>query len=525
MVLTRLEGPGYIPAANYTGVRRTKILATLGPASATPEIARSLVRAGADGFRINCSHGDSAGHRALIELGRAAGTAEGRTIFLVADLQGPKMRLGDLSPSPLLLSSGSSWTLDDRRIVGDSLRARAEVPGLRAAAHPGDPVLLGDGGVELRVESVGPAGVLTRVVSGGSVSSHAGVFLPKAKLRTQVLSAKDRVDLAMALEARVDYLALSFVRSGDDLRFARNAACRLVGSDGPGWIAKIERGEALLEIDSILRESDAIMVARGDLGIEVPLERLALEQKRLIRKARGSGVPSIVATQMLLSMVKASRPTRAEATDVANAVLDGADAVMLSEESAIGDHPAEAVGWLDRIAQATESEGIPPTVRPDSEELPPEAQHDRAVAATALQLALQLSARMIVTPTHSGRTARWVSGGRPPMPIVAISTHPEVRRRLALVWGVVPHEVPDHLDLSSLRKFTSEQLSRIEGIPGQGPIVLTAGYPVEGRPTNLVMLVDAVDGSSPSVEGRADSRPPRSTRRNRPRARAVRSTR
>ncbi|MCI4367042.1 MAG: pyruvate kinase [Thermoplasmata archaeon] len=479
-------------------MRRTKILATLGPASASAKIARQLVRAGADGFRINCSHGDSADHRSLIALGRSAGEAGGRTVFLVADLQGPKMRLGAIAPSPIQLRTGQSWTLDDRRTVGGATRALAEVPHLREAANPGDPVLLGDGGVELRVTSVGVAGVATRVVSGGPVSSHAGVFLPRAKIRTAVLSPKDRADLAMAIEEKVDYVALSFVRSGRDLEIAQRAARRFAGSSGPAWIAKIERGEALREIDGILAHTDAIMVARGDLGIEVPLERLALEQKRLILKARRACVPAIVATQMLLSMVTTSRPTRAEATDVANAVLDGADAVMLSEESAVGAHPVEAVGWLNRIARVTEADGIPdfphPPIAPSSTLASPE----RAVADAALRLARDLSARMIVTPTHSGRTARMVSGGRPRMPIVAISNHAEVRRRLALVWGVIPHNVPDHLDLSGLRDYAARELSRLKGIAGEGPIVLTAGYPVEGRPTNLVTVVEP-EGARPSL--------------------------
>ncbi len=468
-------------------MRRTKILATLGPASSTPAVARALVRAGADGFRINCSHGDSASHRGLIELGRRAGASERRTVFLVADLQGPKMRLGDLAPSPLILRNGQTWTLDDRPLPGNPERVMAEVPHLREAANPGDPVLLGDGGVELRVQSVGPAGVVTRVISGGPVTSHAGIFLPKAQLRTEVLSSKDRADLAMALDAGVDYIALSFVRSGEDIRTARRAAQRISGAPGPGWIAKIERGEALRSIDGILEAADAIMVARGDLGIEVPLERLALEQKRLIAKSRAASVPAIVATQMLLSMVTAPRPSRAEATDVANAVLDGADAVMLSEESAIGAHPADSVGWLDRIARATELGGVPDYPHPSS---PSGATQEHAVAEAALRLARDLSARMIVTPTHSGGTARMVSRGRPRMPIVAISTHPEIRRRLALVWGVVPHAVPDHLDLLELRRYAARELTRIPGIGKRGPIVLTAGYPVEGRPTNLVTVVE-----------------------------------
>jgi pyruvate kinase len=232
------------------------------------------------------------------------------------------------------------------------------------------------------------------------------------------------------------------------------------------------------------------MVARGDLGIEVPLERIAVEQKRLLAKARAAGVPAIVATQMLLTMVKSARPSRAEATDVANAVLDGADALMLSEETAMGEHPVECVDWLDRIARVTETLGIPPVLRPEGSTTPRDHGDDGAVAQAALRLAHDLSARMIVTPTHTGTTARWIASGRPRMPIIALSPRPTVRRRLALVWGVIPHEVPDHLDLSALRRFTATKLRELDGIGSDGPTVLTAGYPVEGRPTNLVTVVD-----------------------------------
>ncbi len=471
-------------------MKRTKILATLGPASSTRAILRAMIRRGADGFRINFSHGDRASHRQLLEAARAAGARAGRETFVVADLQGPKIRLGEIAPSPSVLARGAEFRLDRSTAPGGPGRATLEIPDFPRAARSGDPVLLGDGDVELRVTSVDAGGIVTRVVEGGPIRSHMGVYLPNARLRTSILGSKDREDLAFALAHGVDYVALSFVREAGDLRAARALAARLPSRGPVGWIAKIERAEALRDIDAILSESDGIMVARGDLGIEVPLERLALEQKRLVERARRAGKPSIVATQMLLSMVDAPRPTRAEATDVANAVIDGADAVMLSEESAIGHHPVEAVGWLDRIARRAEASGLIPALRGPSGSGAREAA-EQAVADAAVRLAEDLSAGAIVTPTHSGRTARWVSSRRSGVPVIALSSQAETLRRLALVWGVTPVRVARHLDLLHLRSTARRAAERIDGGNRRRPLVLTAGYPIEGRPTNLLTVVEA----------------------------------
>jgi pyruvate kinase len=498
--LIRFLPRGYLPEPARRSVRSTKILATIGPASSTLDQLRAMIRAGANGFRVNFSHGDDPQHLALIRAARQAARRERANIAIVGDLQGPKIRLGPLDPSRVQLVEGSTFLLDRRVAVGGPSRATAELPGLGSAAKVGDPVLLGDGDVELRVEEVAPDRLVTRVVQGGMVSSHAGLFLPRAHLRTSILAAKDRHDLGIALRAPVDYLALSFVRSAEDIRKARKLVQRVHPDANIGWIAKIERAEALEAIDGILSEVDGIMIARGDLGIEVPLERLALEQKRLVRTARSRGRSSIVATQMLLSMVHASRPTRAEATDVANAVLDGTDAVMLSEESAIGEHPVEAVAWLDRIARATEPEarwGPPEPVL--GQQLPPED----AVANAAVRLALDLNASAILTPTHSGCTPRLIACRRPGMPIVGLSSHANVRARMALVWGTVATEAPGELKLTALREYAPTAVRRAGLPPGPGPIVVTAGYPVSGLPTNLVT---SVSPSSRSHEARR-SRP------------------
>jgi len=324
------------------------------------------------------------------------------------------------------------------------------------------------------------------------VTSHAGLFLPRAHLRAEILGRKDRADLTLAVAEGVDFVALSFVTDGRDVRTARRLLAPLEGGASVALIAKIERAEALARIDSILDEADGIMVARGDLGIEVPLERLALEQKRLVAKANAAGKPVIVATQMLLSMLNSPRPTRAEATDVANAVLDGADAVMLSEESAVGQYPIESVLWLDRITRSTEVAMAHGEIRAPSPGTADDSP-EWSVARAAVQLATSVAAAAIVTPTHSGRTARLVSAHRPPMPIVALSTQPVTRRQLSLVWGVRSAPSPARLSLLELRALARRSALRVAGVGRADQIVLTAGYPVEGRPTNLVTVVDVAE--------------------------------
>jgi len=470
-------------------MRRTKVLATVGPATASVEAMTGLIRAGANAFRLNFSHGTDEEHRATLRRMHLASRGSSVEVGIVADVQGPKLRIGDLEGHGLHLAAGQRWRLDHDPRPGSAQRVGIEIPALEQAARKGDPVLLGDGSVELVVESATHEAIEARVVSGGFVSAHAGLFLPRARLRTSVFAEKDRRDAALALEEGIDFLALSFVRSGADVADARRWLDR--GSEGRsvGIIAKIERAEALGAIDSIVQHADGIMVARGDLGIEVPLERLALEQKRLIRHANVAGRFVIVATQMLLSMMSSSRPSRAEATDVANAVLDGADAVMLSEESAVGKFPFDAVRWLDRISRATEGAFDPRSLREQLSREGTRSSHERSVAAAAVHLAEGVDARAIVTPTHSGRTAQLVAGLRPTCPVLALSGVAATRRRLALVRGVEARPTPLHADLEQLRREAA-RLVRRTGLRGRGPIVLTAGYPVEGRPTNLVTLVD-----------------------------------
>ncbi len=488
-------------------MRRTKILATVGPATSSLGSIRGLVRAGANALRLNCSHGSDEEHRILLarmKEGFRRERVEGATLV---DVQGPKLRIGDLAPSPLELPTGGRWVLDDSRRPGTAARAPIEIPDFARAARRGDPILLGDGQVELRVASVGPHRIVADIVHGGRIASHAGIYLPRAHLTPSVLRPKDRHDIAVAAEIGFDFLGLSFVRDGNDIRDARRELDRRAGARETRIIAKIERAEALAAIDDILAEADGIMVARGDLGIEVPLERLAIEQKELLRRARGAGKIGIVATQMLLSMVHEPRPTRAEATDVANAVLDGADAVMLSEESAIGDYPQEAVRWLDRLCAAAEP-SIDPTNPPTGPRLAQST--DESIARASVALAERIGAAAIFTPTHSGRTARLVVRSRPTTPVVALSSSAATRRHLALTWGIEAEPVPQRGNLDHLERWAREVAHR-RGWTDR-PLVLTAGYPVEGRPTNLVTVIDTA---------RPPGRLPRSRLRARPRPRTA----
>jgi pyruvate kinase len=468
-------------------VRRTKILATLGPATRTPAQIGRLLSAGVDAFRVNFSHGTDAEHRTTFRQVRAVAANRRREVAIVADLQGPKIRIGELATPTMRLRPGAEWTLDSTGRTGDERRVSATIPDIEGAGRAGDRILVGDGSVELRVVRRERGRLVTRVIHGGIVRPHAGLSLPNAHLRTELLGPKDRSDLTIALREGADFVALSFVRNGQDVRGARDRIDR-AGFRDVGVIAKIERPEALGEFGRILDEADGIMVARGDLGIAVPLERLALEQKRLVSEANARHRPVIVATQVLLSMVTSPRPTRAEATDVANAVLDGADAIMLSEESAIGAYPAEAVRWLDRICRTTESAASRGEV-----ELHRPAERDEGidplVARGAVDLAEALSAAAIVVPTHSGRTARLVAARRPRSPVLALSTLGSTRRKLSLTWGVEALSVPRHLNLVRLSEEARRIVRARPGIGRSGPIVLTAGYPVEGRPTNLVTVI------------------------------------
>jgi pyruvate kinase len=463
---------------------RTKIVCTIGPASRSPDVLASLLDAGMDVARLNFSHGTHAEHAAVIAALRGLAERAGRPIAILQDLAGIKLRIGEIAAGPVTLAAGAAFTLTSRFVPGDAHEVSLSYPDLPKSVRPGDALLLCDGDIELSVFESTDTDIRCRVVSGGPLSSHKGINLPTRSIAAPGLTAKDRDDLAFGAAHGVDYVALSFVRSAADVREAR-AVLATHGVATP-LIAKIEKHEALGRIDEILAESDGLMVARGDLGVETPLEHVPLLQKMLIDRANRAGKPVITATQMLLSMVDNPRPTRAEVGDVANAILDGTDAVMLSEETAAGRYPAAAVATMKRIAEDTESafpfEQWMRRFENKSLQTLPEA-----VAGAACELAEHIGAAVIVAWTQSGATARLVARHRPRRPILALSTLPETARRLALVWGVVPF-VAEESGSTDAMLARAPHLAAARGLlkPGQ-TAVITAGIPmgVAGS-TNLI---------------------------------------
>ena len=453
---------------------RTKIVATIGPASNSPARLEALIRAGMNVARLNFSHGTPAEHGEVIRLIRRLAEQSGRPVAILQDLAGFKIRIGTIAAGTVRLKPGGSFTLTTRDIPGDASGASISYPGLPKIVQPGDTLLLSDGALELEVREKSDTDIRCRVVIGGPLSSHKGINLPARRIDAAALTEKDQADLAFGIEQGVDYIGLSFVRGADDVA----AAKRLIaarGADTP-LIAKIERQEALENIDAIVAAVDGIMVARGDLGVEIPLQKVPLMQKMLIDKANRAGKPVITATHMLRSMVSNRRPTRAEVADVANAILDGTDAIMLSEETAVGEYPIEAVEMMVRIAEDVET-GFPFESWPrrfQSDSARPVAE---AVAHAACQLAEDIDAAGIVTCTRSGSTARLVAKHRTRRPIFALTPDPQTLRRLALIWGVIPlrserMENTDAMIDSAIRTVADTDL-----LSRPGTVVLTAGIP------------------------------------------------
>ncbi|HHQ47805.1 MAG TPA: pyruvate kinase [Acidobacteria bacterium] len=467
-------------------IRRTKIVATLGPATDSSEGIARLIAAGVDVFRLNFSHSDRASHARTIKRIRETASQLERQIGILQDLGGPKIRLGVL-PESVVLEAGATVRLDASEHPAPGALP-VNYPHLAEDVRPGDPILLADGTVELRVEDVAENLVLCSVITGGRLSSHKGVNLPGSRLRVPAFTDKDRLDLETGLEAGVDFVALSFVRDENDLSPVLEI---LAGAEPrPLLIAKIEKPQAVEHLEAILAVVDGLMVARGDLGVELPVEQVPLIQKRIIREAMAAGKPVITATQMLGSMVASPRPTRAEASDVANAVLDGTDALMLSEETAVGNYPVEAVQTLDRIARAVE-----PSIDHDALLERPLSGSPRptneAIGHAACWLARDVAARAIVASTVSGTTARLVARFRPAVPIHALTPHPWVERQLNLSWGVVPTHVDRFEDTDAMFARAREWAGQT-GLTGSGErLVLTAGAPINvAGTTNMLRVVD-----------------------------------
>jgi len=467
--------------------RRTKIVCTIGPASQDETVLRHLVRAGMDVARLNLSHGDHESHALTIQRLRRVAAEEGREIGILQDLGGPKIRLGDIPEGERVLTVGERVRLfSGQTAVGEDLPVN--YPYLLEDVSPGDRILLADGLVELQVLDTAADGLLCEVMVGGVIHSHKGVNLPSSNLRIPAVTEKDRRDLLFGLEHGVDFVGLSFVRHEKDvapvLEMLKDVDSR------PMVIAKIEKPQALERLEAILDVVDGVMVARGDLGVETPLHEVPVIQKKIIQAARNRAKPVITATQMLRSMISSPRPTRAETTDVANAVLDGTDAVMLSEETAMGSYPVDAVLMLDRIAVAAEKYMFDTTHRVGftSALLPGTAA---AIGEAVIGLADNLEAAAIIASTASGQTARLVSRLRPKSPIVGFTHSPATVRRLALSWGVFPVLVPACEDTDTLFSLARRWVLN-QGVARPGDkLVLTAGVPVgHSGTTNMVKVIE-----------------------------------
>ncbi|HQT74079.1 MAG TPA: pyruvate kinase [Acidiphilium sp.] len=466
--------------------RRTKIVATIGPASSTPEMLAQLFETGADVFRLNFSHGTHEDHLARLQLIRALERKFDRPIGILADVQGPKLRVGQFRGGRVQLQAGAEFQLDLNPAPGDTRRVNLPHPEIIAAASIGATLLLDDGKLRLRVLRKREDQLLTEVVTGGPLSDRKGVNVPDVVLPIPALTKKDRADLAFALEHGIDYIGLSFVqRAADVLEAKEIAAGRAL------VMTKMEKPQALDNLDEIMDATDAVMVARGDLGVELPPEEVPIVQKRIIRAAQQRGLPVVVATQMLESMISAPAPTRAEASDVATAVFDGADAVMLSAESAAGQYPREAVNMMDRIVARVERDDdwrrTIDAKRPD-----PEPHSADAIARAAEQVAHTIGARAIVAFTSSGASALRVARERPDCPVIGLTPSTITARRLAAVWGV--HAVVAQ-DVGSMTEAValSARVARQEGFAQPGEeIVVVAGVPFGQSGTTNALRVARV---------------------------------
>ena len=471
--------------------RHSKIVCTIGPASSSPRIIERLMKAGMDVARLNFSHGKHEDHAHSIATLRAAAIEHEKPIALIADLQGPKIRTGPLAGgSPVTLRAGQRFVITTARVPGDADCVSTTFRPLPREVHRGNRILLSDGLIELRVEKVRGQEVICEVVNGGALGQHKGINLPGIQLRVPALTSKDRKDLAFALTQDVNYIAVSFVRHPEDVVLAKNLI-RRAGKDTP-VIAKLEKPEAIENLDAILRVADGVMVARGDLGVEMNPERVPVVQKMIITRAREARRPVITATQMLESMTQNPRPTRAEASDVANAIFDGSDAVMLSAETASGKYPVEAVAMMARIIEEAEA-SITEFPRPSLQEKLKVAE---TVAELVCHASRELHMKLIAVFTHSGFTARLVSRYRPLVPIVAFSPEAETRRRMALFWGVMARAIVDVQKVDGLAEIAEQRLLE-ERLVRKGDVIgIVAGTPMGVRGTTNFMKFHIIGGET-----------------------------
>ncbi|MEU2223640.1 pyruvate kinase [Streptomyces sp. NPDC018347] len=477
-------------------MRRAKIVCTLGPATDSYDQIKALVEAGMDVARFNLSHGTRAEHEERYQRVRKAADETGRSVGVLADLQGPKIRLGRFAEGPVLLERDDSFTITvEDGVEGDRHRCGTTHAGLAADVTPGERVLVDDGKVCLEVTAVDGPRVRTRVVEGGVVSDHKGLNLPGVAVSVPALSEKDEDDLRWALRTGFDVIALSFVRSADDI----DDVHRIMAEEGRRLpvIAKVEKPQAVQNLEGIVAAFDGLMVARGDLGVEMPLEQVPIVQKRAIKLARRNAKPVIVATQMLDSMIENSRPTRAEASDVANAILDGTDAVMLSGETSVGKYPVETVRTMAKIVTAVEEEVLAKGLPPLTDRNKPRTQGG-AVARAAAEMGDFLDAKFLVAFTQSGDTARRLSRYRSPIPLLAFTPEPATRSQLSLTWGAETFLGP-HVDSTDAMVEQVDELLLEYGRCARGDVVvITAGSPpgVSGS-TNMVRVHHIGEDDSP----------------------------
>jgi pyruvate kinase len=452
-------------------VRRAKIVCTLGPATSSPERIRALVEAGMNVARLNLSHGSYADHEKVYRMVREASDATGRGVGIFVDLQGPKIRLGNVAGGPVRIERGQRFTITTRDVPGDATLVSTTYAGLPGDVSPGDQVLIDDGNVRLEVTEVRGTDVVTEVVVPGRISDHKGINLPGVAVSVPAMTEKDKQDLRWALHQTVDMIALSFVRTGSDVDEVR----KIMDEEGVRLpvIAKIEKPQAIDNIVEIVDAFDALMVARGDLGVECPLEDVPFLQKHLIEVARRRAKPTIVATQMLESMITAPRPTRAEASDVANAVLDGADAVMLSGETSVGEYPVETVRTMASIVESTEDHGL---ARMAAIDWQPRTRGG-VIAKAAAEVAERVGAKYLVAFTQSGDSARRLSRYRSHIPLLAFTPVPLVRSQLSLSWGVETFigESVQHTD--EMVRQVDEALLKVGRVQEGDIVVIIAGSP------------------------------------------------
>ena len=476
--------------------RRTKIVATIGPASWEEAVLSRLLREGVDVVRLNFSHAKHDQSAEIIKTVRRLATELGRNVAILQDLQGPRIRTGEIANPPgfIELTPGQELNLTTRAVVAiDASEVGVDYADLPLDVKPGDTILMDDGLLELKVISSTTQDVRCVVINGGKLSSHKGINVPGVTLRVPTITDKDEADLKFGVEQGVDYVALSFVRQAQDITRLKELIRGFAGSEAseidlPQVIAKIEKHEAITNFDAILEATDGIMVARGDLGVEMPAEQIPVLQKTIIRKCNLAGKPVITATQMLDSMIRNPRPTRAEATDVANAILDGTDATMLSGESANGLYPVQAVGVMNRIACTTETELL--IQQPDRDIIYNTATSiTDAISQAVCTIGREAGAAALITTTTSGFTARMVSRNRPKLPIYAVSHNAHTLRRLALIWGVEAFPCPRYETTDEMLEM-AEKVVIEHGLLKEGDkVVITAGVPV-GTPgqSNLIKV-------------------------------------